>query len=89
MHKRIGRIIARGNNIAGLFMPFGDCSLHGIYEITEIMGELTVERVGDPAMRLEQFEGMDLESLHIYRKEACMTQEELDKVSVSSRFKSD
>lgn len=78
--KVVGRIIARGENIAGLFIPMGDSKLKGIYEIRECMGELMIKRIGDPAMPDARFTGLDLEGLHCERATAGMTTEELDGV---------
>lgn len=76
----VGRIIARGGKIAGLFIPMGECELDGIYNVLEWDGEYTLIRVGEPAMKREQFIGVDLQSLMNYRPNSCMTVKELDSV---------
>jgi hypothetical protein len=79
--KVVGRIIARGNKIAGIFMPMGDGpKLDGIYNVVEIMGELQIQRVGDPMMRREQFTGIDLEGLMNHRPMSMMTEQEYQRL---------
>lgn len=73
----IGRIVARGRQ-AGLFMPFKSSELDGIYNVVEIMGELQIQRVGEPALPEKRFKGLDLEGLFNQRPNCCMTQKELD-----------
>lgn len=74
----VGRIVARGDKIAGIFIPMGDGpKLDGIYNVVDIMGELQIHRVGDPAMKREQFTGVDLESLMNYRPHSMMTEKEI------------
>lgn len=75
--KVVGRIVARGEKIAGIFMPMGEGSLDGIYNVVEIMGELQIKRVGDPAMKREQFTGIGLDDLMNYRPHSMMTEQEL------------
>ena len=78
--KIIGRIVARGQ-VAGLFMPFKSSELDGIYNVVEIMGELQIQRVGEPALPEKKFKGLDLEGLFNQRPNSCMTQNELDECS--------
>lgn len=78
MKKLVGRLVAR-DNVAGIFIPIGDGpKLDGLYDIYEIMGELCVKRVGTPAMKREQFIGLDLDGLMNIRPLSVMTQDELD-----------
>lgn len=79
MIKEIGRIVSRGK-IAGLFIPFGEGLPNGIYQIRDIMGELSIVRVGDAAMPEGRFTGVDLDGLFLERPNCCMTQEELAQV---------
>ena len=74
--KLLGRIIARGE-IAGLFIPLnGD--LDGIYEVHECLGQLTIRKVGTPAMPRKRFTGLNLEGLHGEIATAITTKEEAD-----------
>ena len=82
MIKRIGRIIAR-KDVVGLYLPLGDKSLHGIYEIRECLGEMTIHRIGDPAMPEPRFQGLDLTGLFNASAQAGMTQAELDEAKAN------
>jgi len=80
MMKRIGRIIAR-REVAGLFIPMEDKTLHGIYEIREVMGTLTIHRIGEPALDETRLQALDLEGLFCERDAAGLTQDEWDQVT--------
>ena len=82
MFKPIARIVARGGNICGLLLPLENCELDGIYEIRDVMGELTIIRVGDPAMPESRFTALGLEELLNERPYCSMTQDEIDSVTV-------
>lgn len=59
-------------------MPMGDGpNLDGIYNVVEIMGELQIRRVGDPAMKRERFTGIDLDGLMNGRPYSMMTEKEI------------
>jgi hypothetical protein len=73
--KLLGRIIARGE-IAGLFIPLNN-DLDGIYEVHECLGELTIRKIGTPAMPRKRFTGLNLEGLHGEIDTAITTKEEL------------
>lgn len=84
MMERVGRIISRGDKTAGLFFPLGEGLPIGIYEVRQVMGELTIVEIGQPAMYLPRFTGLSLDGLHAERPLCCMTQEELDSVDSNS-----
>lgn len=73
----IGRIVARGE-VAGLFLPMGKSDrLDGIYNVVEIMGELQIQRVGEPHMPRGRFTGLNTEELLSGRPSSVMTTKEL------------
>lgn len=78
--KHIGRIIAR-NNIIGLYIPFNSSkNLDGIYDIVEIMGELTIREVGKSFMQDQKpgfFYNSNLEDILNHRPSTAMTTKEL------------
>ncbi len=75
-YKIIGRLVARKGKTAGLFLPIEGLD-QGIYEIREIMGEMSIVRIGMPDLKLARFNGLSLEGLMATRPSCCMTQEEL------------
>jgi len=76
----VGRIVARGE-VVGLYLPMGKSDrLDGIYNVVEVLGELQIQRVGDPAMPRGQFTGLGLEDLMVSRPASCMTEAEYDSV---------
>ena len=80
--KPIGRIIARGEKMVGIYMPLGNTDLlDGIYEVRECMGELTIHRIGEPAMPRARFTGLDLNGLMADRPYSVMTEAELKSVT--------
>ena len=87
MIKTVGRIVARGDGIAGLFIPMGKGTPDGIYEIRECMGELTVHRIGKPAMHRGRFTGLDVEGLLNERPNCVMTNEEPDRVRETEKVR--
>ena len=80
MFKVVGRIIARGE-IVGLFIPMEDHELYGIYEVRQIMDELTIAKVGLPAMTDGRFTGIGLNDLMADRPYSVMTEQELASVT--------
>lgn len=61
----LGRLLVRKGKTAGLFIPFdvpGQLP-SGIYEIREVLGELIVARIGDPAMPDARYQGSSVEDL--------------------------
>lgn len=81
--KRIGRIVAR-NNIIGLYFPFPltkpNESLDGLYDIVEIMGELSIVRIGEAHMDKVRQDAYELRDLLDHRPDTCMTTKELEEV---------
>lgn len=73
----VGRIIARGQNIAGIFIPACEDSLEGIYNVVDIMGELHIRRIGDPAMDRVQFTAIGLDELMDRRPYSMATEQEI------------
>ena len=76
----VGRIVARGKT-AGLFVPMYNKKLDGIYEVVDIMDELTIRKVGKSAMSIERFVSLNLEDLFNERECCCMTRDELDSIN--------
>ena len=76
MIKTVGRIVSRGEGNSGLFIPLNDGMAPGVYEVTDVMGVLTIKRVGDPALREDRFMGFDLETLFHLRDQCAVTLEE-------------
>lgn len=79
--KPVGRFLVRGAKVAGIFCPVGDTLKPGIYEITEVLGELIVTNIGQPAMPKARVNGLDLSGLHAERDLALMTSEEWNYVN--------
>jgi len=77
----VGRIVARGDNIIGLFFPIGENSFDGIYNVVEIMGELQIRKVGEPNMSRERFTGIGVQGLINERPNCCMTKEEMKNIN--------
>lgn len=77
MINKIGRILARKNTTAGLFIPMGKGLPNGVWEIREIMGEYVLKKVGLPDMKDKQYQALDLEGLHNNIPNSCMTRKEL------------
>ncbi len=73
-----GRIISRGGKIAGLFLPAGTGLPLGIFEIREVMGELTIVKIGKPYTEPKRFQALDLNGLMADRPSSVMTQKELE-----------
>lgn len=79
----IGRLVARGD-VAGLYLPLGrGTQLDGIYNIVEIMGELQIQRVGDPGMSRGRFTGLNISDLMVERPYSVMTSEEIAAVRMA------
>jgi hypothetical protein len=79
--KILGRILVREKGIAGLFLPMGKCSIKpGLYNVMEIMDDLTLKYVGKPATRPARLNGISLEELMSERPGSVMTQNELDQI---------
>ena len=77
MVRSIARIVARGP-ITGLIIPYDvEAPLDGIYEVVEVMGELVVRRVGEPAQDRDRHEALSLNDLMNSRPFSCMTIEEI------------
>ncbi len=79
MFSTLGRIVSRGK-VCGLFIPMDKGLPEGIWEIRSIMGELTLVKIGQPAMENKRLHGLDLEGLFSERPLCAMTQEELNGV---------
>lgn len=80
LYRSLGRLLVRRGKVAGLFIPFGATGLaSGLYEIREVIGELTVVRVGNPAMPDPMYQGVDVLSL-VQNPEAAMTAAEYAEV---------
>jgi len=73
----IGRMLVREGKIAGLFIPINEGLPPGVYNIMEIMGEISVRRVGDSAMDDARLNSLGLDGLYAERSDTCMTPEEL------------
>jgi hypothetical protein len=73
----VGRIVSRGGKIAGLFLPVDSGLPQGIYQIENVLGELTIRFIGQPAMNRVRLEGLDIEGVFNERPLSCMTLEEL------------
>jgi hypothetical protein len=84
--KVVGRIIARGEGIVGLFIPV-QSDMYGIYEVREIMDELTVTRIGDPATPRARFTGLDLEGLLNDRPNSVATKNEIGLATIPNNIR--
>ena len=73
--KTVGRIVVRTGKIAGLFHPGPDGLEPGIYELTDVLGTITVSRVGDLPEPQERVDAVDLDGL---LRQSMLTQEEID-----------
>lgn len=72
MMKVVGRLLVR-NKIAGIFLPIGEGMPPGLYEVIEVMGDIIIRRVGEPALAQETLNGLDLDGLMDRRAESFMT----------------
>ncbi len=74
----LGRLIVRKDKIAGLYIPFVPNGLEsGIYNVEEILGEITIKRIGTPAMESVLYDSLDLNELYAKRGGAGMTEGEI------------
>ena len=76
--KKVGRIVVRKGKTPGLFIPFPAGLEPGVWEVREVLGELTLVRIGTPAMRDARLQALGLDELYGERYSSLMTQEELD-----------
>lgn len=80
--KVLGRIVAR-DGVAGLFIPYKSQEnlLDGIYEVREILGELTLRYVGKANLQEDQperFYSVGINDLFDDRSRTFLTTEEID-----------
>lgn len=62
--RNLGRILIREGNIIGLFFPYSANRLkYGIYEIHEILDELQLVYIGEPALENKRVNALDFTSL--------------------------
>ncbi len=78
----LGRILARGD-IKGVYAPFSSSTekLDGIYEIREILGELTIVRIGDSSH--PHVSSLDLQGVHL-RPDCFLTPSEMGQIAKGS-----
>ena len=88
MFKTLGRLLVRKNKTCGLFIPFEKNGLKsGIYELREIMDEVTLVYIGKPAMGEKRYEGIGVQDL-VKNHNASMTKKEIKQiVDEENRFK--
>jgi hypothetical protein len=74
--KILGRFLKRdGQNItASLFIPLDKTMEDGVYEISEILGELVIKRIGDSKIEKPRINALDVNEL-VY-EHALITKEE-------------
>ncbi len=77
---RLGRILVRKGKTAGLFMPFSQPGQlkNGIWEVREVLGELTLKYIGVPALPDVQYQGLDPQGLLCKSHLIGVTEEEYD-----------
>lgn len=84
--KNVGRIIVREDAV-GMFINFGKASLDaGIYDITDIDGELIVVFKGKTHLQEEHFmrsEALNVEELFHKRPYSMMSKKEISEVNVT------
>ncbi len=73
--KIIGRLLVRKDRIAGVFIPFSNIS-PGLYEIREILGELTITFIGENASE-ERLSALSLDEVFAERENHFFTEKEL------------
>jgi len=76
MMKHLGRLVVRKGKTVGLFLPFAKDIPPGIYELNEIMGEMTVRYHGKQAMPDARYNGLTPDGLLAEIATAAMTEEE-------------
>lgn len=83
--RTLGRLLVRKGKTAGIFIPFPGRPLkNGIYEIREVMGEITLAFVGTPAMHDARYQGITLNELLAEAGTAGMTQKERDRLTTDA-----
>jgi len=83
MIKFLGRLAAR-KGVATIFVPSKDFDFDGVYELREVMGELQLRYVGQPAMRETEYYGKDCNGLFDNRTTSLMTKEEWAEINGSA-----
>jgi hypothetical protein len=79
-----GRLLVRKGRVAGLFVPLRDITLkNGIWEIREILGELTLVYIGEPAMQDDRYQSLSVQDL-LGEASAVMTKEEWKELTSDS-----
>lgn len=77
----VGRVLIRDGKNVGLFFPMGESAEPGLYDIVEIMGELTIRRAGDSAMDNARLNSLTPDGLHAEACRAMLTAQEFAEVS--------
>lgn len=75
----VARIVVRKGKTAGLFVPFGPAPTamqEGVWEVRDVLGELTLKFVGKPYMDSARLNGLSLNEL-VGISSAAMTEAEL------------
>lgn len=81
--RQLGRLIVRKGKTVGLYFPFVPGGLqNGIWEIREVLGELTLVYLGEPAMPDARYQGRDVRDL-VHDPSCAMTPKEWDEVCKS------
>ncbi len=75
----LARLLVRKGKAAGLYLPLAQGLPTGIWEIRDIMGVLTLVRVGSPAMGDQRFQSLEVAEL-VGDPFACRTQKEITSV---------
>lgn len=79
----VGRIIVREPKVAGLFFPMRTGLTQGVYEVRNILGEITIVRLGDSAMDNARLNGLGLSELFDERDISALTREEFKFITES------
>lgn len=77
----IGRILVRDGKTVGLFFPMGESAEPGLYDLIEIMGEMTIRRAGDSAMDIVRLNALTPDGLHAEAFRAMLTNKEFAEMS--------
>jgi len=76
MMRPVGRILVRKGKIAGLFLPIDGSLEEGLYEVSNVLGEITIKRIGNSAMHEARLNGIDVGEVFAERHESCITETE-------------